>query len=64
MKNNLTGWVFTYNPNTDEWFATIRDNYFTLFNGGKGLLKSKDLHLLIEMISKNGDKIKIEKDGV
>lgn len=59
---NLAGWVFTFNPHTELWLATTRDNYNQLFNGGKDVLKSKDFHTLQYIIMKtNGNKQKIKQ---
>ena len=62
MENkNLYGWVFTFNPYEDKWYATPRDNYFALFNGkNEDVLSSKDITTLMVLVNKtNGNKNKI-----
>jgi hypothetical protein len=51
-KNNLEGWLFTYNAFTNEWMAADRDHYQELFNGGDNVIKSSKLHTLEELIMK------------
>lgn len=62
-KNNLYGWVFTFNPHTNQWLATTRDNYLQLFDNQKSadILRSSSIKTLEEIIIKtngNADKIK------
>jgi hypothetical protein len=57
-KDNLYGWLFTYNPYTNLWNAATRDNYFLLFSNPSNelVLKAKDLKVLTELIGRtNGD---------
>lgn len=66
-KENLYGWLFTYNPHTSLWSATTRDNYFLLFSTrtkeeDKLVLRSSSFKTLEEIIMKtNGDQSLIKK---
>lgn len=63
LKAHLHDWVFHYNHYTEHWDATTRENQNALFNNSKhGVLSSKDIWTLIEIINRtNGDQIKIQK---
>lgn len=62
-KEELYGWVFTYNPYTEQYLAAKREYYHELFSGDEGnVLRSNDIKVLEALIIKtNGDKDKIEK---
>ncbi len=56
--NNLYGWVFTFNPNTDVWNATPNDNYFALFNGhNERVISSKEITTLMDIINRTNGNI-------
>ncbi len=56
IKNNLYGWIFTYNPVTSNWRACSRDRYMELFSiPEENFLRSKELSVLEELIIKYGD---------
>ena len=51
---NLYGWLFTYNPYDEYWYAATRDNYLTMFNSDrKGTYRSKDFETLKQIVSSN-----------
>jgi len=59
---NLHGWVIIYNQYTDTFYAAKRENYASLTNGGPGVLKSKEINTLFELIDRtDGDEKKINK---
>ncbi len=64
-KENLYGWLLTYNPYTDKWLAAKRDDYLDLFSNvekNENILRSNSIDTLIEVIMKtNGDKKAIDK---
>lgn len=60
----LVNWVFIYNVHTENWQATLRDNYNMLYSdiGNSKVLKSSNIDTLIELIIKtDGDIKKIKK---
>lgn len=59
-KKFMYGWLFTYNPFTDRWMATNRDNYFKLWNEGpnEAVLESRNIDSLIEIIIKGKGDLK------
>ena len=63
MKDHLHDWIFHYNAVKGVWDATTRENYNSLFNNrDHGILSSKDIWTLIELINRtNGDNLKIKK---
>jgi hypothetical protein len=53
-KDNLYGWVFTYNPITGNWRACTREDYLDFFSiPEKNFIRSKDLNTLQEIIMKS-----------
>ena len=52
--SKLYDWVFHYNHFTELWSAIPRDVYNRYWDNDdvKGVLKSKDINTLIEMITK------------
>jgi hypothetical protein len=61
---NLYGWLFTYNPFTNKWYAANRDNYSALFSDleNKNVLSSSSFETLREIIVRtNGNKNEISK---
>ncbi len=58
MKENLDGWLFTYNSKTDKWRAARRDHATELFSNynSKLVISSSSIKTLEEIIMKtNGD---------
>lgn len=51
---NLHGWVFTFSPFTNQWWATKRETYKNLWNGGGDILKADTFETLRELISRTG----------
>ena len=63
-KENLYGWLFTFNPYTNTWYAAKREDYMLLFNNlnSDGVLKSSEITTLVTIISRTGgDEAKIKK---
>lgn len=56
----LYGYVFHYNPYEKLWNAIPRDVYNSYFSDRftDGILKSKDINTLIEILSKGEDFVK------
>lgn len=55
MRNaNLYGWIFSFNPYTQYWYAAKREDYFKLFSNqaDKSILKSKEITTLEFLINK------------
>lgn len=53
MKNEyLQGWVFHFNPYTNEWNAFIREHYVSYFNGmgGGDILRASNMGELLKMV--------------
>lgn len=50
----LYGWVFTFNPYTNEWAAFYKDTYNEYWSNNKveGVIRSSTLHTLIEILHK------------
>lgn len=49
------GWVFTYNPFTDKWRATNRDNYNKLWDGPDDpIIESSNVGTLVDIVVING----------
>jgi hypothetical protein len=62
LGTHMYDWVFHFNPYASMWHATTRDNYPSLFNGGKNILKSSSIDTLISLINKtNGDEKKLNR---
>lgn len=60
----LEDWVFHYNSHNDQWSAIPRDLYTEYWNDyqNDGILKSKNLNTLLELLHKSrGKKSIIEK---
>lgn len=58
---NLYGYIFWCNPYEDMWYAIDRDTQLFFFNGDRKkskYFKSKDIFVLIELISKDNLKEK------
>lgn len=53
-KKLLHGWIMTWNDYLGVYCAVDRDNYNKLFNGGDGVIKSKDINTLQELIMRTG----------
>ena len=53
--NNLYDYVFHFNTYEEAWYAIPRDKYNEYWDNknAHGLLKSKDINILISVISKN-----------
>lgn len=52
-KNDLYGWIFTYNPETGNWRACTRDRYNDLFSiPEENFPRSKDLLTIQELVMK------------
>ena len=63
MNENLYGWLFTYNPHTENWRTCKREDYLKFFSSPETeFIRSKNLNTLIEIIIKTqGDEDKIKK---
>jgi len=50
----IYNYVFHYNPHTELWYAIPRDTYLLYWNNkdADGVLKSKSIDTLIDIISK------------
>ena len=54
MKEELYGWIFTYNPHTKNWRTCQRDELNDFFSKSEeNFLRSKSIDTLIELILKN-----------
>lgn len=62
-KNDLYGWMITFNPETGNYRAFDRDDYLRAFSEPEtNFLRSKSKDTLEELIMKaGGDKYKISK---
>lgn len=53
-KNDLDGWVFTFNPHTGNWRACTRDRYNNFFSIPEEYYpRTKDIGTLVEFIMKH-----------
>lgn len=61
-REQLYGWIFTFNPYQQLWFASKRENLNELFSGDEGnILKSSNIDTLQKLIIKtDGDSEKIK----
>lgn len=57
---NLYNYVFHFNPFDDIWYAIPRELYMEYWSNKNlhGILKAKEIHVLVEMIRKGDDFIK------
>lgn len=57
---NLYNYVFHFNPFDDIWYAIPRDLYMEYWSNKNlhGILKAKEINVLVEMINKGEDFIK------
>ncbi len=55
-KEALYGWLFTYNPYHDLWYACDRDHYLNLFTNraSEGVISSPDFETLKQLIIHQG----------
>lgn len=64
MKEVFNDWVFHFNPYSQMWNATKRENYNDLFNKAfsKNVITSSKIETLIDLINRtNGDIVKMNK---
>lgn len=62
-RNDLHGWVFTYNQYTNKWYAAKREHFTELFSNlqSDNVIGSSKRSTLEELIQRTGgDKKKIE----
>lgn len=62
---NLYNYVFHFNPFDDIWYAVPRELYIHYWSNKEihGVLKSKDIMVLVEMIGKGDDFVKKLNDA-
>jgi hypothetical protein len=60
MDPKLYDYIFFANPYEDLWYAIPKSEYMLWSNGqsSKGVLKSKDINVLVELIGKGENFIK------
>jgi hypothetical protein len=62
---SLYNYVFHYNPFDDIWYAVPRELYTEYWNNKEthGILKAKDIMVLVELIRKGEDFVKKLNDA-
>lgn len=58
----LDNWLFHYNSYNETWYGFVREDHSDYFNGNCFTVKSKNISVLMELITRaNGDKNKIKE---